>query len=363
MADYSYVFYSLRNEQVIAEIPCFGANFAQRINEAQQGTVTFQLDQTGKDNADLIEATIPGRTGLAVERNGVVIWSGVVWSRTYQSQSKTCQLNLWTYEVFPAKQRILSDVTYTGDPLNIFFQLWRDMQGVAGRNMSINVPVNVATVSTTDITIHGYEVKFYGEIMQDLSDAQGAGFDWTIDVLRTSGTSQYVKTLRAGRPTLGSLQSTGSLVFEYPGAITNYFETESMAETGTHIIVLGAGESESMLTAEVNYTAMIDLEGWPRWDEAVSRKDINNQSILSDIAAQQGIIHKAPGSVIKATVKANLDPVFGSYGLGDYCTLVISDPKHPTPLQLATRIIGWEIHPQSSEESETVALAFAMELD
>lgn len=325
-------------------------------------TATFSFDQTGKRNVDLVDATIPGRTAVAVERNGVPIWTGIVWSRTYQSQSKSCQMFIWGFEAYPQRQRILTDFTQSGTthPVNIFLLLWRQMQAVAGRNVNVNVPTDIGvTISSYDITVFASENKFYGEVMNDLSDAKDAGFDWTIDVARSG--SQYIKTLRVGYPTFGVGQNN-SLVFEYPGSILNYYETESMADAGTNILVVGSGEGGTGLTSEVNQDLMVSVEGWPRWDFSISRKDVQEQTILDGIAEQQAIIRKPPMQIDQVTLKANAEPVFGSYSLGDNCKLVISDAKHPTPMQLSTRVIGWKLKPQSDENTEEVDVSFAMEL-
>lgn len=361
MTDYSYVFYSLRDEAIVAEIPMFGTFFQNRINQAGQGNGSFQLDMTGKRNSDLVEATIPGRTAVAVERNGTAIWTGITWSRTYQSQAKTAQLFFWGFESYPNRQRILTDFVRTFiDPVNIFRDLWLEMQAVPGRNLNVNVPASLPNVEPTNLTVNAFEIKYYGEAMADLSDAKTGGFDWTIDVTRVG--NQFVKSLRIGRPNFGVGQSSSSLVFEYPGSITNYFETESMASAGTHLILLGSGENEAMITSTFSNNDMI-AAGWPRWDIDISRKDIQNFFALYNITQQQGVIHRPPMSIIKATLKADKTPAFGTYALGDNCTLVIRDPKHPTPLELQTRLIGWELHPQSSQDSEEVTLSFAMELD
>jgi hypothetical protein len=362
MTTYNYVFYSLRNEQVIAEIPLFGVDLNQKINGPGQMNASFQLDQNGKRNQDLTDATIPGRTAVAVERNGVAVWTGIVWSRTYQSQAKTCQLFIFGFEVYPSRQRILTTFNHTNSTYNIFVTAWTEMLSVAGRNLNINLPaLGPFPDLPRSVVVDASEFKYYGEILSELSDAKDDGLDWTIDVTRVG--SQYVKTLRVGVPTFGAEQSADQLIFEYPGCITNYYETESIASSATHLLVLGSGDGETTLKSEINLDSLIDADGWPRWDFDVNRKDVQNQTILDGIGQQQSLIRRPPMSVIKATAKANVDPVFGSYALGDNCTLVISDPKHAIPLQLSTRIIGWDLKPQSSSTTEEVSISFAMELD
>ncbi len=308
MTQYTYAFYTLRNEIVIAEVPLYGVFVTNQINGPGQMTGTFQLNEIGIRNSDLVQATVPGQTAVAIERNGIVVWTGIVWSRVYQSQSKSFELFCWGFEAYPSRARILTDVTYLSlqNRLNVFRKLWLDMQSVTGRNLNINVPptyANTYNQMADNLTVLATDRKFYSEIMSQLSDAASGGFDWTIDVTRVG--SNYVKNLRLGWPSFGTTSSPSSLVFEYPGNILNYYQTESMADAGTHVSALGSGQSDSMLVANGdNGGDVMVTQGWPRWDVDVSRKDVAVQSDLNGIAAQEALVRRPPMASIRATVKA-----------------------------------------------------------
>jgi len=79
MTDYRYIFGTLRSEQVIEEIALYGVYMTMEMNVGGELQGTFQLDQTGKDNATLLSACIPGATWVACERNGVCVWHGFIW--------------------------------------------------------------------------------------------------------------------------------------------------------------------------------------------------------------------------------------------------------------------------------------------
>lgn len=355
MVDYTYTFLSLDNNQVIQEIPLFGV-FAQRILcSPGQFNGTFQLDQTGKSNEDLVAATIPGRTWMVMERNEVPVWWGLVWSRNYQSQSKSVQLFGWGFEAYPTRQLILTDFARTNvDQLQIFVDLWNNMQSSApGRNLGINIPNPTYTSVTKSVNILETDYKYYHDTMNSLANAAD-GFDWTIQVDKIGG--GYQKKLVYGYPVIGALNSPGTVTFDYPGNILNYYETESMANSGTHTFGFGAGEGQAQLVSVFAYETMVTTEGWPRWDMEVTMKDINSQPVLDGMTKQEAIKRKPPMSVYTATVKGNIDPVFGSYGIGDNCLLSLEDPKHPNILQVNTRIVGYELTPQSSTSSEEVKL-------
>lgn len=363
MTSYRYEFHSLVNEQVIAEIPLFGTKFDSAVSTVSSGTGSFKLDITGKRNSDLLEATIPGRTAVVVLRNDIPVWTGIVWSRTYQSQAKTVQMYFWEFGCYPSRQIIPASFTYTDKRINLFLQLWRDIQALPGRNLGINIPADL-TVSGDDVTLD-YVVtdrKYYSELMTALADVKYDGFDWTIDVARGSD-GAYMKTLRVGYPYFGAVSSDSRVVFDYPGNILNYYGTESMAGSGTHFTMIGSGEGTDSPTYTVGYDDMLSY-GWPRWDLLLTRKDITDPLDIQGLAEQEAFNRKAPMLVVKAQVKANVQPEFGSYALGDNCVLSINDPRFPDAgLLLPTRIVGWSLQPQTADESEVVSLTFAMELD
>src|SRR5882757_3262214 len=293
MPDYRYTFVSLRDEQVLEEIDLYGV-YAQRIlNDAGQFNGTFQLDQTGKRNQDLVAATIPGRTWLVMERDNVPVWWGIVWSRTYQSEAKSVQIFAWGFESFPASQVMLSDFSRVGqNQLQTFADLWADMQSSrVGRDLAINIPASIPSTINKDVTILATDAKLYSDVMQSLSNASD-GFDYTIQVSKVGG--GFRKDLVMGYPYLGSNLGPEQLVFEYPGSILNYYETESMANAGTHIFGYGAGEGASQLVSVAGFDTMITALGWPRWDKQVSMKDIDNLDQLSGLTIQEAIKRRPP---------------------------------------------------------------------
>jgi hypothetical protein len=345
MTDYRYIYHKLGTEQVIAEIPLFGTYMDLEINKGGRCDGSFSLDMTGYDNQTLIDATIPGDTGLVVERNGIPIWSGFTWSRVYQSQSKSIQMYHQSWENFPQYELNLDDLSYTGiEEISIFYDLWTRMQAVSGRNMNINVPPGpYPTITPKDLSVLASDYNYYGELISSLADADD-GFDWTIDISKSG--NQYVRTLRTGFPQIGS-SDPNQLTFEYPGAILNYYATESMSGAGTNVFMLGAGSGSSMIVNESRQDLMV-AQGFPRWDVTVNRKDVTDPNLLAGLSAQAGMNRKPPMLVIKPEFKSDHQPEFGSFGLGDAGILNIKDPRFPNGFQFNCRIAKWMLQPQST---------------
>jgi hypothetical protein len=326
------------------------------MNHGGQWQGTFQLDQTGKQNVDLLAATVPGRCWVAAERNGIPVWLGYIWSRVYSAQSKSVQMFALSFEHYPEKRLVRQDITFAAtEQRNIYRSLWTQMQSDFGSNLNINVPGSFTTVITKDLTVLATDFKYYDNVMSGIADAVD-GFDWYIAISK-DGTN-YRKDLLIGYPTLGSGVSASMNVFEYPGNITQYYLTEYMSDAATNLFVLGAGEGSDMLVSEYVNSPLL-ISGFPRWDITVSRKDLNDQTTVDAIANQLGQINAPPINVIKITVKGNLTPEFGSYTLGDVCKIVIKDPRWPNNgFKGNKRLLKWTLTPQSSDNTEEAELVF-----
>lgn len=354
---YRYVFLDVLTNQVIEEINLFGVYCLRQLNQPGQFNGSFSLDQSGKKNIDLKAATVPGKTWICVEKDGVPVYWGIIWSRTYQSQAKVVELFGWGFEAYPQRQVVESNLSLTGTNTSVFCSLWSDMQSVAGRNLSINIP-NTNVGPTVSLTASASDYHYYGDLMDSLANAAD-GFDWTINVTKTAD-NMYQKNLNIGFPTLGAAGVDRQVYFEYPGAITNYYQTDSMANAGTNIFVLGQGEGSTMPVAQTTQNSMLSMEGWPRWDFVSSHKEISDQSLIDQIAQQEQIILKPPAPTYKLSVLGGQEPIFGSYGLGDSCTLVITDANNPSPdgskpgLVVSSRIVGWELRPPDSSQVEEI---------
>lgn len=358
VADYRFLFSTLRAEQVVAEVSLYGVYMSLGLNgNGGQFDGTFQLDQTGKRNEDLIAATIPGSTYVVCERNGIPIGAWFIWSRVYSAQSKTLQLHGQAFDSYPKKARILTDTSFVGvEQMEIFKSLWTQMQSVYGRNVNVNVPSGTfPTLVPKNLEVLATDFRYYSEAMSSLADSSN-GFDWYVAV--TKDGVNYRKDLRLGYPTLGT--PSGALaqtIFEYPGNVTQYYMTESMSDAGTNILVLGAGSGSDMITAEYANTDLLD-GGMARWDLDIARKDVENQALLNTVTQSLGVAHRAPGTTIKLTAKGDNVPEIGSYNLGDATSVIIKDARNPFGYTRTSRLIMWEVRPPTSERVEEADLTF-----
>lgn len=91
-AQYRYFTTDLLTNTVLAEIPFTGVSFERSIKAAGSfsGKIAV-IPETA--SMDLYDSTMPGKTALYVLRDGVCVWGGIIWSRSYNVVERELQVN------------------------------------------------------------------------------------------------------------------------------------------------------------------------------------------------------------------------------------------------------------------------------
>jgi hypothetical protein len=92
LVEYKYITTDFLTDAILAEIPLQNVSFTRALKDAGgfSGSIPVIEDN---DYLDLYETTIPGRTSLYVLRNGVCVWGGIIWSRTYDIKQRVLNVN------------------------------------------------------------------------------------------------------------------------------------------------------------------------------------------------------------------------------------------------------------------------------
>lgn len=90
--EYRYFTTDLLTNQVLAEIPFRGVSFERSIKAAGSfsGTIPVIPDTS---SMNIYDSTMPGKTGLYVVRDGVCIWGGIIWHRSYDVVSRSLNVS------------------------------------------------------------------------------------------------------------------------------------------------------------------------------------------------------------------------------------------------------------------------------
>ena len=357
---YRYLFADLLTNEIIAEIPLTGVSFNQQLNTAGtfQGHILLSGINTYDYNVDA--STLPARNCIYVDRNGILVWGGVIWQRSYNSDSQTLSITAREFESYFEKRLITTTENFNNaDQLLIARTLIDNAQAVA------NGDIGVITGSETsgvliDRVYYDYEFKQVWQAIKDLAD-QDDGFDFNIKVEYDNITNEPTKTLVLGSPRTGHIDTgVGDIntnVFVFPaGNITAYEYPEDGSITTNSLYVTGAGSNEGKLltnaTASTSFT-----NGFPLLETTVSYSDITDTTVISELATGRVLALSEPPPIIKVVVPAFVEPEYGTYSIGDDIRLMITDERFPTGLDEIYRIVGLNVEPgEDGPERVTITL-------
>lgn len=360
---YRYILEDTLTRVKLASIPMYGVTMKKYLctwgqsNNLGEFTGTFRADTKGFDVQELLDATIPGRTNLWVERDGTLIWGGITTTRTYQSESFTYQLYANTFDSFPAAQFIVTDqAPVSDDPRNVIIGLWNFIQSLGNGNLSLVVPGTVT--QQAPLMSYSWTGTDQNPISDQIDAAVKAGAEYRIDTAYANGIR--TATLRVGRwdqpvPgfTLGIPQNAFAVTYKYPGPISNYWYSESGPQSLTR--ALGIGAANAALTPRGDQTNSAALaSGWPLSGIKFNWSNVTDQTTLVNMLNQM-LIQFAP-PFVSATLKLDASvTAFGQFELGDYVRCVIVDPyRFPkAPLVNDYRVVGWALTPATSASAES----------
>ena len=356
MSEYRYIFADLLTNQVLAELPLTGVNFSQQLNAA--GTFTAKIQLSGYDayKLNVANATIPARTAIYVDRNGVLIWGGVLWHRLYTSKDQTLTLTAREFESYFERRRITADTILSGvDQLAAVQTIVNNAQNAT--NGSIGVAVGTETSGIlVNRSIYSYEYKTVFSAIQDLSRSS-TGFDFNITVSYDVN-KNIVKTLKLGYPRYGKVYSSTSasaLVFDFPDNIVEYEWPEDGSIAANYLYTLGAGSNPGKLS----YTAFDGTKiaaGWPLLEEQANYSDVSDLTLLTGLGNGQVAVVSYPPTTIKITIPADQDPMLGTYSIGDSARVRILDDRFTSQLDSIYRIIAFSIQVGDSNNPELVTI-------
>lgn len=337
------------------ELPLYGLYMNRTLNEAGNFTGTFKLGSHRHIDTDLLNGTTPGRTAIYFERNGLLIWGGIIWSRTYAAESKTCQITAQTFEsyfdhVVMESHFIMQNVEQS----TIFTNLINALQAQAANNIGLtgmgSFPVTgvIRTVLTPS-----YEYHFAQSIVDQFVGVDG-GLEYTIDVVASGTPDVPNKLVRVGYPTLGDPVATSDLYFDFPGSLSNYWWPESATRGATKVAAIGHGSGQTTMRATAVDGNMI-AAGWPAFWQVNTYSNIADVDGISAKARADLIRLRMPYSRPTLELKSDIGAGFSGWNkLGSALTAHIEDSRFPDGFTVTSRMLGWELSPADSGSTEQV---------
>ena len=360
MATYRYLFADLLTNSILAELPLTSVRFSQQINSPGNFSATLQLAGLQVNDLNVANATIPARTAIYVDRDGTLVWGGILWNREYNSKTQTLTLNANEFESYWNRRRITTDTVFTNtDQLTAVQTIVTNANAATNGNIGIAVGAETCGV-LINRTFYGYEYKTVLSAIQDLSKS-ATGFDFNIQVYYDSN-GNPAKLLRLGYPRYGKKYSATSIsvpVFELPGNITEYNWPEDGSIAANYLYTLGAGSNPGRLIATA-YDGTKTAAGWPLLEEQANYSDVSDPTLLANLATAQVSIVSYPPTTIKITMPPSLDPIFGSYEVGDDARIRILDDRFPNQLDTVYRIVAFSVQAGESNQPELVTISLSL---
>jgi hypothetical protein len=164
--EYRYFVTDINTNELLAEIPFIGVSYSRSLREAGTffGTIPVVAETF---NLSLYENTLPGKRALFITRNGVTVWGGIIWSRTYDIVSKTLEVSASEFTSY-LYNRVL----------------WQTFSNAFSANAEVSS--GTATVNL-DFTEYEFEV---GEPVYIDWGPDRSLYNGTFSVLTTNGTDQ-----------------------------------------------------------------------------------------------------------------------------------------------------------------------------
>ena len=354
---YRYLFADLLTNNIIAELPITNVNFTQQLNAA--GTLTGDLLLSGVNAAALnvLASTIPGRNAIYVDRAGVLVWGGIIWNREWDTAGQHLKVTAREFESYFERRRITTTQSFSGvDQLTVVQNLVTAAQAVPYGNIGVVVPSNTSGVTVSQV-YYGYELKTYFSAISDLAKADN-GFDFNIKVAYDNS-GNPTKTLQLGYPRLGntySITSTTVPVFQLPaGNIVQYNYKEDGTKAANTIYLTGAGSNEAKLIS-TGTDATKTAAGWALLEDSTNYSNITDSTLLTNMATGQVNVVSYPPQTLQIVAPPYIDPVYGSYSLGDQARVIITDDFYPSGFDGNFRIIGLNVSPGENNQPERVTL-------
>jgi hypothetical protein len=337
---YRYLFADLLTNQVLAELNLTGVTFTQSLNAA--GTFQGSIELSGLPaSANATNATIPAKCAVYVDRNGVLVWGGIIWNRTYNSQTQHLSITAREFESYFERRRITTTSVFSSvDQFTIAQQLVNNAQAATNGNVGIAVPSNTSGVLVSR-TYYSYELKTVYSALLDLSRSTN-GFDFNIKVAYDGGGNPS-KSLILAYPQSGirySASNPTATMFELPaGNMVEYEYPEDGAPAANTVYVIGAGSNEGKQIVTATDATKI-AAGWPLLEDSANYSDYTDLTLLTNFAAGQVAAVSYPPTTLKVVASPSVDPVFGTYGIGDDVRIRITDDRFPAGIDTTYRLVA-----------------------
>jgi hypothetical protein len=362
VTQYSYLATDLQTNVVLGEIPVNNVSLNCQLNTPGNMQAGGHLDDPRIDNDQMLLVTEPGKTAFWAYRENAIVWGGVILSRQYNSEGKTLTITGQTFEAYAARRFprsvIGTDVlTWNYLQCQTIDNLWKQLQSATRGSIGV-LPMNLYPANDVayPLTINGYDLSIsYDDIIQTLVNVDG-GPDYTIAWLE-DGNGLPLKQLSCGLP-LGQPVGATDLVIDYPGPVQSYLYNENASAGNNRWWATGDGDGALQAAGSADNHDSWDA-GYPLWEGVNNYQGVTQQSTINAHAASDLKNFPIPLVTHNTDLKGDAFPEFGTYDMGDYVVVNVTDPRFQNSNIFNVRAVGWSIQPpDEGQGTEMVTLVY-----
>jgi hypothetical protein len=374
---FTYEARDLLTWEALDGLPYQGVSFGKILDQHGTWQGSLPLGEPRVQLFDWKDATRPGRTALFVDLQGTLVWGGIIWTTSYESDDPTKSLKVSATEFGSYFQHRLQAEDYgsestvgklweeTGeDPMKILKRVIEDAQAAeaasAGYITGSKIPIVLHSPEGSEFDV---KVSYPGTSLQTIDSINstltqigfGPGYDFSWDCEYVEGVPTVVLNLY--RPKKGRTPEESEIVI-LGRDTTKWTWPEDATSQATEVVETGSGTGGSVpARASTNYP------GYPLLQKATARTQIGTESLLEEIAlgdlALVGWPVVTPTIVLPASLpdtpaEERKALALGEYDVGDEFVFAIdpmegggtnTDPRFPGGMEYPLRINQWTCTP------------------
>ena len=298
-----------------AEVPFTSISYTETLNETGSCSVELPLKTARPGVVEVLteSALDVAKVLLWVERDGVLLFGGIVWDVSGDVASNSLLIDAAGFHSYTRRRSILSTAQFAAvDQLTIARTLIDNMEAEAGSLGLIGTAETTLSGVTRDRDYFHWDMKNYGQAIDQLASVQD-GFDFRYDVAYSAGvpTVEFVTQY----PSLGRRIN---FILDLGSNIELLGFHRSGSAMANNVVANGVGEGPNRKSRTATDTGA--LTEYPLLDVVESFPDIKRKATLktkADYRLARG------GRVDQYTVRLAPDrvPTLGSYTVGDIITL------------------------------------------
>lgn len=358
---YTYLIADLLTGTILDELPLSGVVFDKKLNDTGSLRAELHVDDPGIELREPRTLTEPGRTAIYVDRAGDLLWGGIIWTSRYTASDGVLELGASDFLSYFDHRLVLntdltSTVTFTDtDQINIAQGLIQLAQSHPDGDLGVFFTGSSASGVNRTLSYAPGDLKMVAEVLRDLSGTDD-GFDFVVDV-QYDETGAPQRFLQLGYPVLGQPGGDQAYVWEYAANLIDFVWPSDGSTMANRVLGLGDASLSSIPAISTDPTA--HDAGWMLLEIGADPVDTTDAAMLAAHVAGQLAASERPIVLPELTVRADLDPVVGTYSVGDNARVIIADPFFADPLDVTVRIMSLEVTPGDDAGEEQVVLTVA----